>query len=60
MQWLASVTDRNATALDAKKIEVQGNLDVNKPGCYQLTYDYNDGKLSGHAPLTVVVTERQD
>jgi hypothetical protein len=59
-QWLASVTDRNATALDAKKVEIQGNLDVNKPGCYQLGYSYNDGTRSGYAPLTVVVTERQD
>lgn len=59
-QWLASVTDRNAIALDAEKIEIQGNLDVNKPGCYQLVYNYDDGKLSGFAPLTVVVTERQD
>ncbi len=58
-QWLASVTDHNANALDAQKIEIQGNLDVNKPGCYQLVYNYNDGVLSGHAPLTVVVTERQ-
>ena len=60
MQWIATVTDRNTTALDAEKIEIQGNLDVNKPGCYQLVYSYNDGVLSGHAPLTVVVTERQD
>lgn len=60
MQWLASVTDRNAVALDTKKIELQGNLDVNKPGCYQLVYSYHDGMLSGYAPLTVVVTERRD
>ena len=60
LQWLAAVTDRNTTALDAEKIEIQGNLDVNKPGCYQLVYSYNDGMLSGDAPLTVVVTERQD
>lgn len=58
-QWIAAVTDRNATALSEKKIEIQGNLDVNKPGCYQLVYNYQDGKLSGHAPLTVVVTEGQ-
>ena len=58
-QWIATVTDRNATALDAENIEIQGNLDVNKPGCYQLVYSYNDGTLSGYAPLTVVVTERQ-
>ena len=60
MQWLAAVTDRNTTALDTENIEIQGNLDTNKPGCYQLIYNYNDGKLSGYAPLTVVVTERQD
>ena len=59
-QWLAAVTDRNAMALDSENIEIQGNLDVNKPGCYQLTYSYQDGVLSGQAPLTVVVTERQD
>lgn len=59
MQWLANVTDRNATALDAEKVEIQGNLDLNKPGCYQLVYSYNEGTLSGQAPLTVVVTERQ-
>lgn len=59
MQWIAAVTDQNATALDAGKIELQGNLDINKPGCYQLVYRYNDGVLSGYAPLTVVVTERQ-
>ncbi len=58
-QWLASVTDRNTVALDTDDVEIQGNLDVNKPGCYQLIYDYDDGKLSGYAPLTVVVTERQ-
>ena len=46
-----------------KKIQrfkcLQEFLDVNKPGCYQLVYSYQDGRLSGHAPLTVVVTERQ-
>ena len=59
MQWLATVTDRNATGLNRNKIEIQGNLDTNKPGCYQLVYRYDDGRLSGLAPLTVVVTERQ-
>ena len=58
-QWLAAVTDRSATALDSGKVEIQGNLDVNQPGCYQLVYNYQDGQLSGYAPLTVVVTERQ-
>lgn len=59
-QWLATVTDRNAVALDTAKVEVQGNLDMDQPGCYQLVYSYDDGKLSGQSPLTVVVTERQD
>ena len=59
-QWLATVTDSNAAALDAKKIEIQGNLDTNRPGCYQLVYSYNDGKHTGQSPLTVVVSERQD
>lgn len=58
-QWLASVTDRNAVALDAANVEVQGNLNTDKPGCYQLVYSYDDGKLTGESPLTVVVTERQ-
>lgn len=58
-QWLATVTDRSATTLDSDNIEIQGNLDTNKPGCYQLVYSYDDGKLTGNAPLTVVVTERQ-
>lgn len=58
-QWLASVTDRNAVALTAEYVEYQGNVDINKPGCYQLIYSYDDGKLSGQSPLTVVVTERE-
>lgn len=58
-QWLATVTDRNAAALDAANIKILGNLDTNTPGCYQLVYNYDDGKLAGNAPLTVVVTERQ-
>lgn len=59
MKWLAAVTDRNATPLDTSHVEIQGNLDVNTPGCYQLVYNYQNGTLSGRAPLTVVVTERQ-
>ena len=59
-QWLATVTDRNANALDKDKVELLGNLDTSTPGCYQLVYSYQDGTLSGQAPLTVVVTERQD
>lgn len=59
-KWLASVTDRYATALETANVEIQGNLDVNKPGCYQLVYSYDDGRYAGQSPLTVVVTERQD
>lgn len=58
-QWLASVTDRNGVALDNVNVEIQGTLDTNKPGCYQLVYSYDDGKCTGASPLTVVVTERQ-
>ena len=58
-RWLASVTDRDAVNLDPANMEIQGNVDLNTPGCYQLIYSYDDGKLSGQAPLTVVVTERQ-
>lgn len=58
-QWLASVTDRHGIILDAANVEVLGNLDITTPGCYQLIYSYDDGKLTGQSPLTVVVTERQ-
>lgn len=58
MQWVASVTDQNAVALDPSYIEIQGNLDVNTPGSYQLVYNYDDEKISGQSALTVVVTER--
>ena len=58
-QWLATVTDRNSTALDTTLVEIQGNLDTQTPGCYQLVYNYDDGKLSGQSPLTVVVTEKE-
>lgn len=59
MRYFATVTDRNNGALDTEHLEIQGSLDVNTPGCYQLVYHYDDGSLSGYAPLTVVVTERQ-
>ena len=58
MRWLASVTDRDLLALSEEKVEVLGNLDVNTPGTYQLTYSYEDGTLSGQSSLTVIVTER--
>ena len=59
-RWLTSVTDRDGAVLSKDAVEIQGNLDVNKPGCYQLIYSYDDGRLTGQSPLTVVVTERQD
>lgn len=57
--WITSVTDRSNNALDAANVEVLGNLDVDTPGTYSLTYSYSDGKLAGQSTLTVVVTERQ-
>ena len=56
---LAAVTDANGIILNKDNVEIQGNLDLSQPGCYQLTYSYDDGHLSGQSPLTVVVTERQ-
>ena len=57
---IASAYDKNKNALDSEKVEILGNLDVNTPGTYQLTYSYQDSKVSGQSTLTVVVTERQD
>lgn len=58
LRWVAAVTDQNAVALDPEYIEIQGNLDVNTPGSYQLVYKYDDGKRTGQTALTIVVTER--
>ena len=58
-EWVVSVTDRNGVHLSTERVEVQGNLDVNTPGVYALSYHYSDGKLSGQSTLTVVVTERR-
>ena len=57
-KWIASVTDKNSVELDKSLVEVQGVLDVDTPGSYQLVYSYDDGKISGQCPLTVIVTER--
>jgi len=54
---LTSVTDKNGEALDPSAVTVQGNLDTGTPGTYCLTYAYAEGKLTGQATLTVVVTE---
>ena len=59
-QYLASVTDKQTSVtLSPKSVRVQGSINTNKPGCYQLTYRYDDDRLTGQSPLTVVVTERQ-
>lgn len=58
-QWIASVTDQNLSTLDPGKIEIQGNLDVETPGTYQLVYSYANGGLTGKTAITVIVTERQ-
>ena len=57
---LKGVTDLNGTALDKSDVQIQGSVNMDKPGCYQLIYSYDVGKLTAEAPLTVVVTERQD
>ena len=54
---LKAVTDPSGEDLNKKNVQIQGHADLNKPGCYQLVYSYDDGKLTGEAPLTVVVTE---
>lgn len=56
---LDTVTDRNGKALRAENVDFLGNLDMETPGCYQLVYSYDDGKLTGQSPLTVVVTEKE-
>lgn len=58
-RWVAAVTDQSGASLDANKLEILGNLDMNTPGSYQLVYSYADGKLTGQSAITVVVTERQ-
>lgn len=59
-QWIASVADTQMNPLSKDRVEIQGNLDTNTPGSYQLVYNYNDGTYTGQSALTVVVTERQD
>lgn len=56
-KYLAAVTDRNTEPLDTSHVQIQGLLDTNTPGSYQLLYNYDDGKLTGCNALTVVVTE---
>ena len=57
--YIASVTDQNMVALDPAKVEIQGNLDTEKPGTYQLVYSYAEGVLTGKSAMTIIVTERQ-
>ncbi len=54
---LSAVTDSNGVALDKNVVTVQGTLDTTTPGTYTLIYNYTEGKLSGQAAMTVVVTE---
>ena len=58
-QYIASVVDKDLVALEPADVQIQGNLDVNKPGAYQLVYSYAEGKLAGKSAITVVITERQ-
>lgn len=58
-RYIASVTGPELTALDPASVQIQGNLDVNTPGIYQLVYSYAEGTQAGKSAITVVVTERQ-
>ena len=58
--WITSVSDPGGAVLDSKDVEIQGILDTDTPGTYQLTYSYAKGKLTGQSALVVIVTERQD
>lgn len=58
-QYIASVADANLNPLNAEDVQIQGSLDANKPGIYQLVYSYAEGKLAGKSAITVVITERQ-
>ena len=58
-QWIVYAEDREGRPLDREKIQIQGNLDVETPGTYQLMYNYSDSRCSGQTAITVVVTERQ-
>lgn len=59
VDWVASVFDKNRNPLGEENVEIQGNLDINTPGTYQLVYSYDDGTMTGQSALTVIVTERQ-
>lgn len=54
---LQGVTDLNGGSLEKSDVQIQGNANLNQPGCYQLVFRYDNGKLSGEAPLTVVVED---
>ena len=56
--FITSVTNQNGEALDVSHVEVQGNVDLETPGSYQLIYKYDDGQLTGQSSLAVLVTER--
>ena len=58
-QWIAFVTDRDTQPLPQENIRIQGNLDTETAGTYQLVYNYTDSTCSGQSAITVVVTERQ-
>lgn len=58
-QYIAGIADSNLQALDPTDIQLQGNLDMETPGTYQLVYSYENGNLAGKSAITVIVTERQ-
>lgn len=58
MEWIDSVTIGENKNLSIEDVTVQGNLDTNTPGFYQLSYNYVEGDKVGQSCITVVVTER--
>ena len=58
--WIASVFDDQNQPLDMDKIRIMGNLDPQTPGCYQMLYTYEDGKLEGESDMIVVVLEQEE
>lgn len=57
--WVTAVHDDQNQPLETDNIRIKGNLDLQTPGCYQLLYIYDDGKLEGQADMIVVVREQE-
>jgi hypothetical protein len=53
------VADADLQKLDPQDVKIQGELNVSKPGAYQLVYSYAKDKLAGKTAITVIVTEKE-